>query len=92
VVKTSITTSKRKGFMDSQEEDIITLPLDTLHNKDTHHNKGTLHNKGTHRNKGTLQLEAIHPLDTHPVHLEDILLQAIQLLTIQDILVVDSEV
>jgi len=78
--------SKTKGFMVSQEEDII-----TLHNKGIHH-KGTLHNKGIHRNKGTLQLEAIHLLATLLVHLEVTLLQAILLLTIQDILVVDSEV
>ena len=85
--------SKTKGFMVFQEEDIITHPvLEVTHPLDTHHNKGTL------------QLEATHPLDTHPVHTllvhlevilllpEVILLQAILLLTMQDILVVELEV
>ena len=78
--------SKTKGFMAFQEVVIITHPLDTRHNKDT------------------LQLEATHLQDTHPVHTllvhlevillhpEAILLQAILLLTMQDILVVELEV
>ena len=75
-------TSKTKGFMGSQEVDIITHPLDTLHNK------GILQLEAIHLVLILLDLEVILLLRVTVA----ILLQAILLLTTQDTLVVDSEV
>ena len=80
-------TSKTKGFMGSQEVDIITHPLDTLHNKGILQLEA-IHLLVTHPVLTLLDLEVILLLRVTVA----ILLQAILLLTTQDTLVVDSEV
>lgn len=84
--------SKRKDFMVFQEVDITHLLKEVTLLKVTHHNKGILQLEATHLPDILLVLTLLRPV-VILLHLEVTLLLAILHLelTIQDILVVDSE-
>ena len=84
--------SKRKDFMVFQEVDITHLLKEVTLLKVTNHNKGILQLEATHLPDILLVLTLLRPV-VILLHLEVTLLLAILHLelTIQDILVVDSE-